>query len=353
MLSIRTRLEERRGRAREASLIARADALVAERQAREAIELLDAAVHDHSAPEAEAHLLRIRHAAFASRDRAAGLSEWPPAAPDLFGVPAGSLPEVGPDDLSAAVIRSAIVNRGGLLVRGMLAPDRIERLVDAIDRAFAAHDAFYAGAPSTETLPWYLPFEGSFGKSIDMIRPFMRKGGGVLTVESPRTAREVIDTFSALGLIGMIGEHLGERPALSAKKWTLRKVPTTSNTNWHQDGAFLGPVVRSVNVWVTLSDCGIDAPGLDVVPRRVEEILPTGTEGAIFDWSIGEAVVARAAEGAPVVRPVLQAGDALVFDDRFVHRTAVDEQMHRERYAIESWFFAPSKYPMPQIPVML
>ena len=87
--------------------------------------------------------------------------------------------------------------------------------------------------------------------------------------------------------------------------------------------------------------------------ERVEEILPTGTEGAIFDWSIGEPVVARAASSAPVVRPTLRAGDALLFDDRFVHRTAVDPAMSRDRYAIESWFFAPSRYPAPQLPVML
>ncbi|MFM7260116.1 MAG: hypothetical protein ACKO3W_05875, partial [bacterium] len=126
MLSIRTRLEERRGRARDAALKAQADELVSEHRSREAIDLLDAAVHEHSAPDLEAHLLRVRHAAFADRERRPGPAEWPPTAPDCFGIPGGTLPEVGPGDLSATVIRSAIVNHGGLLVRGMLASDRVE-----------------------------------------------------------------------------------------------------------------------------------------------------------------------------------------------------------------------------------
>ena len=36
---------------------------------------------------------------------------------------------------------------------------------------------------------------------------------------------------------------------------------STSNTDWHQDGAFLGKGIRALNVWVALTDCGVDAPG--------------------------------------------------------------------------------------------
>jgi hypothetical protein len=42
----------------------------------------------------------------------------------------------------------------------------------------------------------------------------------------------------------------------------------------------------------------------------------------------------------------------LFFDERFLHRTAVSETMTQERYAIESWFFAPSHYPDDQLPVV-
>jgi hypothetical protein len=42
----------------------------------------------------------------------------------------------------------------------------------------------------------------------------------------------------------------------------------------------------------------------------------------------------------------------LLFDDLFLHRTAVDPAMTRDRYAIETWFFAPSAYPAGQIPLV-
>ena len=46
----------------------------------------------------------------------------------------------------------------------------------------------------------------------------------------------------------------------------------------------------------------------------------------------------------------VEPGDALLFDELFLHRTATDETMTRDRYAIETWFFAPSVYPGDQIP---
>jgi hypothetical protein len=96
-----------------------------------------------------------------------------------------------------------------------------------------------------------------------------------------------------------------------------------------------------------------DSPGLEIVPRRFDGLLPTGTEGAMFDWSVSPAVVDDAADGAGVLRPDFSAGDALLFDHLFLHRTAAGPGMTRERYAMENWFFAPSAYPDGQIPVLL
>ena len=42
----------------------------------------------------------------------------------------------------------------------------------------------------------------------------------------------------------------------------------------------------------------------------------------------------------------------MMFDELFLHRTAVDESMTQCRYAIESWFFAPSGYPVGQVPLV-
>ena len=98
------------------------------------------------------------------------------------------------------------------------------------------------------------------------------------------------------------------------------------DAGWHQDGAFLGADIRTVNLWVSLSDCGQDAPSLDLVARRVDRILPTGTEGAAYDWAVSSAVVEEVGAGA-IVRPEFAPGDALFFDSFCVHQTGATPTM--------------------------
>jgi ectoine hydroxylase-related dioxygenase (phytanoyl-CoA dioxygenase family) len=92
---------------------------------------------------------------------------------------------------------------------------------------------------------------------------------------------------------------------------------------------------------------------MDIVPKRFDGVLQSGGPGAVFKWSLSEQAVLDAAAGAPVVRPEFEAGDALLFDHRLVHRTATSAAMARERHALESWFFTPSKYPLEgQVPLL-
>jgi hypothetical protein len=163
---------------------------------------------------------------------------------------------------------------------------------------------------------------------------------------------ELFETFDAVGLSSLISEYLGERPAVAVDKCTFRRVGPGASTDWHQDGSFLGTGIRTVNVWICLSECGRDAPGLDIVPARLAGLVETGTEGAIFDWAVGPGVVERVSAATPVERPVFEPGDVLFFDDLFLHRTATDPAMTRQRYAIETWFFAPSAYPEQYVPLV-
>ena len=45
------------------------------------------------------------------------------------------------------------------------------------------------------------------------------------------------------------------------------------------------------------------------------------------------------------MRPIFEPGDALLFDELFLHQTGSDPQMPKPRYAVESWFFGPSAFP--------
>jgi hypothetical protein len=100
-----------------------------------------------------------------------------------------------------------------------------------------------------------------------------------------------------------------------------------------------------------LSRCGDEAPGLDIVPRRLDRIVPTGTAGAAFDWSVSQTIAEGVSEGVGIVRPVFEPGDILLFDEMFLHSTAAEPGMPNSRYAVESWFFAPSGFPRQYAPL--
>jgi hypothetical protein len=163
---------------------------------------------------------------------------------------------------------------------------------------------------------------------------------------------DLIETFEGAGLRPLVTGYLGARPLISVDKCTLRRVQPgpTAWPVWHQDGAFLGHV-RALNVWLSLSRCGDIAPGLDIVPCRVDSIVPTGTEGALFDWSVSRAVVERAAGVVATERPIFEPGDALLFDELLLHATANAVEMTETRYAVETWFFAPSRFPSDYVPL--
>jgi hypothetical protein len=109
-----------------------------------------------------------------------------------------------------------------------------------------------------------------------------------------------------------------------------------------------------VNVWLALSECGVEAPGLDIVARRLPYVMQTGSHGASLDWTVGGGVVAMLeGGGAPVVTPVFQPGDAMLFDHLMLHRTSAPPGAKKPRWAIESWFFAPSAFPMDQGPFVV
>ncbi len=294
----------------------------------------------------EEGLVRLRHDAFTA-PHASGSA---PAAQIRRSIPASlALPEIGAAELDAASLREAFASHGCAIVRGLIPADRSIALARDVDCALAAFDAGMSGAAPS---PWFTRFVPNSDEVRLGSRKFVRASGGMWAVDSPRMLETVCDLLDRSGIGDVATEFLGERPALSALKCNLRRVPLDTNSNWHQDGAFLGAGVRSLNLWLALSDCGVDAPGLDLVPRRFDDVLDTGTDGALFEWSVSPTVVDDVASETPVVRPTFMAGDALLFDHLFLHRTAIEDTMSLERYALECWMFAPSTFPEGQIPIV-
>jgi hypothetical protein len=326
------------------------------------IDTLTAANRRERDPDREARLVELRRDACADqRERSPrGVRSWldertrrPRRVKDVFADVPG-LPEVAATELTPTVLRSAVLRRGGILVRGLIDQSRVDVLVDDIDRAFDAHDAYRSDTTGNGGAPWFVPFDPGAAKHLP--REWIRDGGGVLAVDSPRALFDLIEVFQEAGVRDLVSAYLGERPVILAKKLTLRRISPPEHAvdrvpDWHQDGAFMGRDIRSINVWLSLSHSGIDAPGLDIVARRLDDLAPTGTDGANFDWSVSDALVNQIAPGA-IVRPVFEPGDALLFDHMLLHRTALHSHMTKTRYAIEAWFAAPSSYPVDEIPIV-
>jgi hypothetical protein len=329
----------------------RAEALVASGAVEQAVALAVAANRISRSAELERLLVLWRSQALSAEGYAPGYPHWPRDFPDPFPGIVG-LPKIAADALTPAVLGGAILHHGALWVTGLIQPDEAERLRRDVERVFTARDAFHAGAPVEETNPLYarLPMTNALALS----RQWNEEKGGVLTADSPRMLFDLIELFDRQGLLEMFARYFGERPVLSVGKSTLRRIPPTSDTDWHQDGAFLGKGVRTVNVWLALSPCGDDAPGLDVVGRRIPYVVQTGSHGSLFDWSVGPGMVDLLVEGgAPIVSPRFAAGDAMLFDQLNLHRTGVRPGMTKCRWAIESWFFTPSAYPVEQVPLLI
>lgn len=311
-----------------------------------AIEVLTAANRCRRDPRVESYLVGLRHRAFPTTPRV-DPATLPPSVASSPSV-AGALPEVSAPDLDLDALHHGLATHGCVLVRGLIEPARAAELASGVDAALDGFDADDEGADG-----WYEHFRPTPGRyRVGGRRTWVRASGAVWTADSPRMLFELTELIADTGIGDLVTAYLGERPALSANKCTLRRVPLTAQAGWHQDGAFLGQDARTLNLWLSLADCGVDAPGLDIVPRRLDEVVPTGTEGAFFDWSVSPDVVAEAARPAPIVRPRFAPGDALLFDHLLLHATAVEPEMTRERHAIETWFFPPSAYPDGQIPLV-
>jgi hypothetical protein len=147
-------------------------------------------------------------------------------------------------------------------------------------------------------------------------------------------------------------DQLGSRAACDVdQSWVRRQYaprnypPWHGPHGWHQDGA-LGfdylshgdgtfppdALLSMVTCWIPLTACGLEAPGLELITRRLEGLL---APGALTD----ERVRARFADGE-FWRPVMEPGDALLFRGDILHRTHVTPAMTKNRTSIELRFFA-------------
>lgn len=277
---------------------------------------------------------------------------WPPPYADPFPdhVP-GTLPEVEADRMDAPTVAGAIAHHGSCVVRGLFSADQAARTVEAIDRVMTLRTPDQV--EPLEPDAWYRPYT-NISKMHQAFRAMVVGQGGTWLADSPMATAQVMEDLRDAGAIDLVTEHFGERPFFSLQKSTLRySEPKNDHTGWHQDGSFLGASVRTLNVWIALTDCGGDhlTPGLAIVPRRVDELLER--DGNFGTASISHERVLATAGDTPPITPEFKAGDALVFDQMMVHRTHLFPGMELPRYALECWMFAPAHAAEEYVPLVI
>ncbi len=282
-------------------------------------------------------------------ERCSGDSGFPE--PDFGALPNGSpLPEIERERLTPALLRAGILRSGCVLVRGLVDRSSAEQVAGQIDRAFKERARFEADKSFNDR--YYVPFEHDPRRGLTPPRNFIEAGGGVLAIDSPQLSFELRELLGSIGLPGLVEGYLQEPPLVAGDKATLRKAEPKVSGAWHQDGKFMGEV-KALNLWLSLSECGEHAPGLDLVPRRLEQHVDTQTDEAMMPNQVSQRVAEQAAGELPILRPTFGPGDALLFDELFLHKTASDPRMRKPRYAIENWFFAPSGFPVNYVPLAL
>lgn len=128
--------------------------------------------------------------------------------------------------------------------------------------------------------------------------------------------------------------RLGARAELLVSQcWVRRAQPPHG---WHQDGALHacftpGEALLPIHTcWLALTDCGVDAPGLEWVDAPQPAMLPPS--------QLTDAAVQAMFAPQAFVRPPLRAGDAVFFDGALLHRTHVTPCMRAPRTSIELRF---------------
>jgi len=92
-----------------------------------------------------------------------------------------------------------------------------------------------------------------------------------------------------------------------------------------------------ITCWIALTPCGDDAPGIEFAGSDRTELLPLA---ALADAEVDARHPQRAR-----LRPVLDAGDALVFGGGVLHHTHVAPTMTHDRTSLELRFFPAANPP--------
>jgi phytanoyl-CoA dioxygenase PhyH len=281
-----------------------------------------------------------------------------------------SVPEVDVSEFSSDFLKKSLRTKGCLIVRNFFSTDEVKAMRSFVDHSFAINcnpdsrvnqylgkrvnfDAVLAKTRAAikekkKENPTYVN-TAMFGSKLT--QPLGDKKS-FLTAQTPILVEKLLNLFDEKGLKTLLQDYFAHDPCVSVYKWALRRsTPPEAPIDFHQDGAFMGDEISSLNCWIPLSNCGSgsDVHGLDVVPKRFMTTFRKGS--GVMDWTISEKAVVDAYTEEAIVTPSFREGDIFFFDHLLVHRPQCLPNASGQRYAIETWFFDSVNFPKNQIPI--
>lgn len=240
---------------------------------------------------------------------------------DMFVGETG-IPEIAAKDLTAKAIASGVLFHGALLIRGLYNAKQISILSEAAE------------------------FENA------------KKIRDPKSVISTFSFCKLMEAYQQSGLLKAVRGYLGDDAivALERARLRYRGLDAVSGLSWHQDGSYFGQKCYALNCWTAITECGRENTGLSVVPRRYNERLGADeikkSDAGKADLNYGKEILGKYLPNREeIVSPVFKPGDALIFDEMTLHRTAKVPEVTKHQIVSISWFFSLSRLPIFKTPL--
>jgi len=251
---------------------------------------------------------------------------------ELIGHPTVvNVPEFDVPTCDSAEVGQALHDKGIVILRSVIPAESVEK-VGSLALAFIEEMLKYK---NQEDVP------EKYGYSVDNHSFLMRQ----LRNEGDVENRTMMEALQASRIVDIMAEYYRSSTVYIRQPIVRHQLAAKeiSHVPWHQDGFALPADLHLLNCWMAISQnaVGQDSPGLELLVDRPETIMPLETKPVSSNYAFLEPDRDQFEEWerkSSVLRPVLQPGDAIVFDKFILHRTYTAPTMDQRRISAELRF---------------
>lgn len=225
--------------------------------------------------------------------------------------------EVESNELSSSLFADRIETFGSLLIRALFQKNLLHGTLQAVTEYFEIVDQ-----SDNDELYFMEKFRGAaFLSKIDQIQ---------------NNRPSVVDLLRGSPLVEIIKKYFNEEIGIVNRQSRIRRMKSDNiehSLPAHQD-IVVFDTRTAFTLWIPLVDTGEDTPGLSVFLENVDTAIEHSLEksdGRYAEIELDEYYV----ESSKWLKPVVRAGDAMIFPPTTVHRTFVPEKVTKDRYSCE------------------